>query len=54
MAAAMKAVFPDALSPLRECDPEVFALIQEEKTRQWCALRPQSLSARAALAGVRV
>jgi len=39
MAAAMKAVFPDALSPLRECDPEVFALIQEEKTRQWCALR---------------
>jgi hypothetical protein len=43
MAAAMKAVFPDALSPLRECDPEVFALIQEEKTRQRCALRPQSL-----------
>lgn len=36
MAKAMQAVFPDALSPLRECDPEVYALIQEEKARQWC------------------
>ena len=36
MAKAMQAVFPDALTPLAECDPEVFALIQEEKARQWC------------------
>ena len=36
----MQAVFPDALTPLRECDPEVYGLIQEEKARQWCVLRP--------------
>lgn len=40
MAASMQAVFPDALTPLRECDPEVYGLIQEEKARQWCVLRP--------------
>ncbi len=39
MSAAMQAVFPDALTPLRECDPEVYGLIQEEKSRQWCAFR---------------
>jgi hypothetical protein len=62
-AAAMAAVFPDALTPLHEADPEVrpasrpsraradvapqvWALIQKEKERQWCA----RLAARARLA----
>jgi hypothetical protein len=35
MAASMQSVFPDALTPLRESDPEVHALIEQEKTRQW-------------------
>jgi glycine hydroxymethyltransferase len=34
-AAALKAVFPEALTPLAQADPEVFAIIQDEKQRQW-------------------
>ena len=37
MAAAMQEVFPDALSPLKEADPELWTLVQKEKERQWCA-----------------
>jgi glycine hydroxymethyltransferase len=33
----MEAVFPDALTPLRDCDPEVYQLIEAEKERQRCA-----------------
>ena len=29
-------VFPDALKPLKEADPEVWGLVQKEKERQWC------------------
>lgn len=28
-------VFPDALKPLKDADPEVAALVEEEKKRQW-------------------
>ena len=31
---AMKAIFPEALTPLAQADPEVFAIIQDEKKRQ--------------------
>jgi glycine hydroxymethyltransferase len=31
----MDSFFPEALSSLQDADPEVFGLIQEEKTRQW-------------------
>eukprot|EP00208_Stichococcus_sp_RCC1054_P007337 CAMPEP_0206144408 /NCGR_PEP_ID=MMETSP1473-20131121/24031_1 /ASSEMBLY_ACC=CAM_ASM_001109 /TAXON_ID=1461547 /ORGANISM="Stichococcus sp, Strain RCC1054" /LENGTH=490 /DNA_ID=CAMNT_0053540227 /DNA_START=102 /DNA_END=1574 /DNA_ORIENTATION=- len=31
----MKRVFPEALSPLLECDPEVASIIKDEKARQW-------------------
>jgi hypothetical protein len=34
--AAMNEIFPDALTPLKEADPEVWGLIQKEKERQWC------------------
>jgi hypothetical protein len=37
MANAMLEVFPDALAPLKEADPEVWTLVQKEKERQWCA-----------------
>lgn len=30
-------VFPDALKSLKEADPEVATLVEEEKKRQWCA-----------------
>ncbi len=35
MAANMKRVFPEALSPLLDCDPEVASIIKDEKARQW-------------------
>lgn len=35
MAAKMKRVFPEALSPLLDCDPEVASIIKDEKARQW-------------------
>lgn len=33
----MKAVFPEALKSLASADPEVAAIIEDEKRRQWCA-----------------
>lgn len=33
----MDSVFPEARKVLAEADPEVAALVQEEKRRQWCA-----------------
>ena len=35
MAANMKRIFPEALSPLLDCDPEVASIIKDEKARQW-------------------
>lgn len=32
---SMAAIFPEALQPLAEADPEVFGLVQAEKQRQW-------------------
>lgn len=34
---AMQAIFPEALKSLAEVDPEVTAIIEDEKRRQWCA-----------------
>jgi hypothetical protein len=34
----MDAIFPEALKTLKDADPEVFALVQAEKKRQWCVL----------------
>ncbi len=34
-AADMLAVFPEALKRLAEADPEVAAIIEDEKRRQW-------------------
>lgn len=34
-AATMEGVFPDALTPLVEADPEVFGILEDEKKRQW-------------------
>ena len=34
---AMEAVFPEALKTLADADPEVAAIIEDEKRRQWCA-----------------
>lgn len=34
-AANMKAVFPEALKSLKEADPEVFSIVEQEKVRQW-------------------
>ena len=31
-------MFPWALQPLAECDPDVLALIEKEKNRQWRGL----------------
>lgn len=31
----MDAVFPSALRSLKEDDPEVYSIIQDEKIRQW-------------------
>lgn len=33
--AAMKAVFPEALLTLKDADPELAAIIEDEKERQW-------------------
>jgi hypothetical protein len=33
----MDAIFPGALRGLKEEDPEVYGIIQDEKVRQWCA-----------------
>ena len=33
---SMQGVFPEALQSLREADPEVHGIIQDEKKRQWC------------------
>ena len=32
---AMDVIFPDALTPLAEADPEVHGIIEDEKVRQW-------------------
>ena len=32
---AMEAVFPEALKTLADADPEVAAIIEDEKRRQW-------------------
>jgi len=32
----MVRVFPEALTPLAQADPEIYALVQDEKKRQWC------------------
>ncbi len=32
---AMEAVFPEAQAVLREVDPEVASIIEDEKARQW-------------------
>lgn len=31
----MEGVFPEALSSLRNADPELFSIIEDEKERQW-------------------
>ena len=31
----MQSVFPEALKSLREADPEVFGILEDEKKRQW-------------------
>ena len=33
----MQGVFPEALTRLRDADPELFSIIEDEKERQWCA-----------------
>ena len=33
--AALKEVFPEAKMGLAEADPELFAIVQDEKVRQW-------------------
>mmetsp|Transcript_16863 Transcript_16863/g.50535 ORF Transcript_16863/g.50535 Transcript_16863/m.50535 type:complete len:180 (+) Transcript_16863:202-741(+) len=33
--ADMSAIFPEALTSLKEADPEVFGIIEDEKKRQW-------------------
>ena len=38
VAGAMAPVFPEALVQLEAADPEVYAIIQDEKARQWCAI----------------
>lgn len=30
-------VFPEALKSLKEADPEIYGIIQDEKARQWWA-----------------
>lgn len=32
---AMDAIFPEALKTLKEADPEVYGIIEDEKARQW-------------------
>jgi hypothetical protein len=44
----MARVFPEALTPLQQADPEVYAILQDEKKRQWCVFVS---FARAAAAG---
>jgi hypothetical protein len=34
-ASVLAGVFPEALQSLREADPEVYAIIQDEAKRQW-------------------
>ena len=34
----MESVFPEALRSLREADPEIFGIIEDEKKRQWYAI----------------
>ena len=36
---ALKGVFPESHLSLKEADPEAFAIIEQEKERQWCATR---------------
>lgn len=33
--AKMNDIFPDALKSLKEADPEVYSIIEDEKRRQW-------------------
>lgn len=33
--ATMQGVFPEALSSLKNADPELFSIIEDEKERQW-------------------
>lgn len=48
MADSMKRVFPEALTALNKCDPEVAGIIEDEKARQWCGYAPVTVSAAAA------
>lgn len=36
---AMEAVFPEALKSLKEADPELHSIVEDEKRRQWCVGR---------------
>lgn len=36
-AGAMQAVYPEALKTLKEVDPDVYGIIEDEKRRQWYA-----------------
>jgi hypothetical protein len=45
----MARVFPEALTPLEQADPEIYALVQDEKKRQWCVLSLFRLAAAAAV-----
>jgi hypothetical protein len=48
-ASPMMRVFPEALTPLAQADPEVYSIIQDEKKRQWC-VRLSTGAARGAMA----
>lgn len=43
----MEGVFPEALSSLRNADPELFSIIEDEKERQWYGRRPKLVFAQA-------
>ena len=49
---AMDAVFPEAHRSLAEADPEVAAIIEDEKRRQWCVRRRRPPPACAAVDGL--
>jgi hypothetical protein len=46
---ALSVVFPEALTPLQQADPEVYAIIEDEKVRQWCVARDPVAAPRATL-----
>lgn len=35
---SMNLVFPEAHMPLKEADPELYNIIEDEKRRQWCVM----------------